>query len=218
MRSGLLFLVFALISGAIDGTKCSPITAATAAQTTAATERTPWSGPVPDNDPGALLGAFMRADAQGLQLSSDYWPLVTRFAVWEDGPGWDTSAVVEWAEVSQRRDSASRSVITVRMRKIGDLHADGDTMPVLDTSTAGIETRTFILRNVGKGGQTHWKIVKPQDGPHIGVDYALMKVLPDWCGKRDCRKTAAYRILLEHQEACPSSPIQLNRTCNAGNK
>jgi hypothetical protein len=202
-----------------DGAKYSAVLSGGSVQkATAATITPPWSGPVPDNDPAALLGAFMRADAQGLQVSSGNWPLVTAFATWEDGPGWDTSTIVEWAEVAEHHDLGKRSDITVRMRKIGDLHSDGDGMPVLDTSTAGMETRKFILQNVGKGGETHWKIVEPQDGPHLAVDYALMKILPDWCGKRDCTKTTAYRVLRERQQACPSSPIRLNRTCNTVNK
>jgi hypothetical protein len=82
------------------------------------------------------------ADAHGLQLSSEYWPLLTQFTAWEDGPGWDTSVVVESAEIVGRHDA----------------------------------------------------------------------------GKRDCRKTRAYRVLRERQQACPRSLIRLNRTCNAANK
>lgn len=198
------------------GGKYAPVAMAAAAAATV--DNKPWSGPLPDSDPVALVGAFMRADAWGLQLSSENWPLVTRFATWADGPGWDASAVVEWAEIASHRESGKRSEITVRMRKIGDLHADGDYMPVLDTSTAGTETRKFILENVGKGDQAHWKIVEPQDGPHIAVDYVLADLLPAWCGKRDCRKTAAYRILRERADACPSSPVPLNRSCRSTNK
>jgi len=202
-----------------DGAKYSPVLSSAAAQKAAvAAASTPWSGPVPANGPAALLEAFLLADAQGLQLSSDNWPLVTEFTTWEDGPGWDTSTIIEWAEVAGHHDSGDRSEITVRMRKIGELHSDGYGMPVLDTSTAGMETRKFILQNVGKGGAIRWKIVEPQDGPHLAVDYALMKILPDWCGKQDCSKTKAYRVLRERQQACPSSPIRLNRTCTTVNK
>lgn len=197
-----------------DGTKYVAVEMRLAPAPVGAADRVPWAGPLPDSDPAALLAAYLRADAWGLQLSSENWPLVTRFTTWQDGPGWDTSAVVESAEIIGRRDLGKRAEVTVRVRKIGDLHGDGEMMPVLDTTTAGTVTRKFILENLGKNGEVHWKIVEPQDGPHLAVDYVLVDLIPAWCGKRDCRQTEAYRVLREHQDACPPSAIPLNRSCH----
>jgi hypothetical protein len=202
-----------------DGHKYVPVGLAKAVPPAAAkVDNTPWSGPLPDNDPVALVGAFIRADAWGLQLTSDTWPLVTKFTTWVDGPGWDTSTVIEWTEAIGHRESGRKAEVSVRMRTIGELHADGAMMPVLDTSTAGMVTRKFVLENTGSATEPHWKIVEPQDGPHVSVGYAIDVLLPNWCGKRDCRKTAAYRVLREHQDACPSTPIQLNRSCRKNTK
>ena len=197
-----------------DGHKYIPVNLAKPVPATAAkADNTPWSGLIPDNDPSVLVGAFIRADAWGLQTSSDTWPLVQKFTTWVDSPGWDSSSVIEWAEGVDHRESGKDGENTVHMRKIGELHADGDMMPVLDTSTAGMVTRKFVLKNFGTDGEPHWKIVEPHDGPYLSVGYALEVLLPRWCGKRDCTKTEAYRILHELQEACPSTPIQLNRSC-----
>lgn len=168
---------------------------------------------VPDSDPVALVEAFLKADAQGLQSSSENWPLVTRFTTWLDGPGWDTSTVVEGAEIADRRLSGRRAEIAVRMRKIGELHADGENMPVLESAGETLVTRRFVLENVGKGEEPHWRIVEPHDGPYLAVDFVLTKVLPNWCGERGCRKTEAYRVLQQHQDVCPPSSIVLNRRC-----
>ena len=194
-----------------DGTKYTPVELKTAALVVA--DKAPWSGPLPDEDPTTLLTAFLRADAWGLQLSSEHWPLVTRFATWLDGPGWDESAVVESAAIVAHHIQGARAQIDVRMRVIGTLHADGEGMPVLDTSTAATVTRKFALENSGKNGETHWKIVAPQDGPHLAVDYVLLNLMPAWCGKRDCNRTEAFRVLHARQQVCPPSPVRLNRSC-----
>lgn len=180
----------------------------------------PWTGEVPGNDPVALVSAFIRADAWGLQTGG-HWPLVTQFATWTDGPGWDTSAVVETAEIVDHRDSGanpgSKAEVTVRMRKLGNLGTDGAGMPTFDASTAAVVTRRFVLTDVRAPGakDAHWKIVEPQDGPHESVDHALKVLLPRWCGKRDCAGTEAYRVLTARQAACAPSPIPINRSCGA---
>lgn len=180
----------------------------------------PWTGDIPQSDPVALVSAFIRADAWGLQTGG-YWPLVTQFATWMDGPGWDTSAVVEAAEIVDRRDSGahsgSKAQVTVRMRKLGNLGTDGAGMPTFDASTAAVVTRRFVLTDVRAPGakDAHWKIVEPQDGPHESVDHALRVLLPRWCGTRDCTGTEAYRVLTARQAACAPSPIPINRSCSA---
>ena len=77
----------------------------------------PWTGAIPGNDPGDLLKAFIQADAWGLQTGG-HWSLVKQFATWTDGPGWDSSAVIESAEILHRRDLGAATEITVRMRKL----------------------------------------------------------------------------------------------------
>ena len=121
--------------------------------------------------------------------------------------------MVEGAEIADRRLSGRRAEITVRMRKIGNLHADGENMPVLESSGGVVATRRFVLENVGKGAEPHWRIVEPQDGPHLAVDFVLSKVLPDWCGQQGCRRTEAYRVLWRHRDVCPPTSIVLNRRC-----
>ena len=179
-----------------------------------AQEAPPWQGPVPDHDAQALLAAFIRADAWGLQTSSGTWPLVTRFTNWVDGPGWDTVSVVESAEIVGRRNNWRQAEITVRYRILGELHADGDMMPVLEPARKRDERVTYVLEDMGDGdARTAWKLLSPHDAPRLSVGYVMTVLLPRWCGKRDCRSTAAYRALAPRQAACAPSPIPLNRAC-----
>lgn len=206
-----------------DGQRYAAVeTAATPASTTGSTDtvnRSSWNGMVPGADPVELLKAFIQADAWGLQTGGQ-WPLVTQFTTWVDGPGWDSSAVVESAEIVDQRDLGGKMAITVRMRKLGDLGTDGVGMPQLDTSTAGVVTRRFVLADVRDAGakEARWKIVEPQDGPHLTAGYVLSVLLPRWCGKRDCTNTAAFRTLSARQAACAPSAIPLNRSCAARTK
>ena len=157
------------------------------------------------------MTAFIRADAWGLQTSSDYWPLVTQMAVWEDGPGWDTSTVVESAEIVGRSVAKNKAEFTVRYRTLGEIHADGDYRPVLDRSGAGVETKVFKLTKV-KG---RWKIVEPQDQPHLSVGFVLHRQIPDWCSRNGCPENPAQRFLLDQETRCAPSPIPINRTCSS---
>jgi hypothetical protein len=176
----------------------------------------PWRGDVPDRDPAALLAAFIQADAWGLQTSSEYWPLVKRFTVWEDGPGWDASSIIESARILDRKDSPGRVVFTLRYRKLAEMHADGEGKPVLDAVKPAWEDARFILEQ--QAGTGRWRIVEPQSHPHLSVGYALAVVLPDWCGPGLCRGSKAARLLGQWQATCAVSPIAINRTCGAGAK
>ena len=176
-------------------------------------ERQPWPGKVPDNDPVALVRAFIEADAWGLQSSSEHWPLVQQFAVWQDGPGWDVSALVESAEIVSHHEDARRAEVVVVMRKIGDLNADGDNLPVIETGTAGTIQRRFVVINQGTAAAPRWRIAEPQDGPHLAVDFVLQQLLPGWADRSAYLATPAYRLLRERQAACSPSPIRLNRIC-----
>lgn len=175
----------------------------------------PWAGAVPDGDPAALVTAFIQADAWGLQTGS-HWPLVQTFTTWPDGPGWDFAMVVESAEIVSHRTHGAREEVVVLVKVLGRLASDGETMPVFDASRAGVTTRTFVLENVGAGAASgpRWKIVAPQDGPHVSVGYALGVRLPQWCGPRDCTGTAAFKALQRAQSSCAPSKIPLNRTCD----
>ena len=179
----------------------------------------PWTGVVPGNTPGDLLKAFIQADAWGLQTGG-HWSLVKQFATWTDGPGWDSSAVIESAEILDRRDLGAATEITVRMSKLGDLGTDDSGMPRLDASTAGVVTRRFVLAAVREIGakDARWKIVEPQDGPHLSVGYALNVLLPRWCDKRDCTNNDAFRALSVRQATCAPSAIAINRNCVTSTK
>jgi hypothetical protein len=184
------------------------------ATTVQANEDVPWRGALPDQDATALLSAFVRADAWGLQTSSGLWPLVSRFTTWEDGPGWDTVTVVESAEIIGRRNNWRQAEITVRYRKLGELHADGDMLPVLDPATQPYERVTYVLEDKGDGDRrVAWKLLSPQLAPHLSVGYVMTVLLPRWCGNRDCRSTDAYRRIAHRHAACAPSPIPINRAC-----
>lgn len=173
----------------------------------AATEP-PWQGPLP-NDPRGVLAAFIRADAWGLQTSSAAWHWVGEMTVWQDGPGWDTTTLVDSAEIASPRIGRDEARFTVRYHSLGTVHTDGYGQPVLDTGSAGLEQKVFKLVRV----QGRWKVAEPQDQPHLSVGYVLGVQIPAWCGARDCSNNAAYRFLVEHQAACAASPIPLNRSC-----
>ena len=173
----------------------------------------PWAAAVPDGDPVALVRAYVQADAWGLQSGSEHWPLLQRFAVWQDGPGWDVSALVESAEIVSHHEDGRRAEVVVVMRKIGDLNADGEGLPVIETGTAGTIQRRFVVLNQGSAAAPRWRIAEPQDGPHLAVDFVLQKVLPGWKERDAYRATPAYRLLRERQAACPPSPITINRIC-----
>ncbi len=175
-----------------------------------------WPWPIPDREPTALLTAFIQADAWGLQSSGHDWPLVKRFTTWEDGPGWDRSAIVESAEIVGRKEDGRRSELTVRYRKLAELSTDGAGKPVIDETVASWESVTFVLEK--QTGTAAWRLIEPQDGPRLSVGYALDVLLPRWCGPDACRTSPAYRLLSRRQQACPPSPIPLNRTCAAGDR
>jgi hypothetical protein len=180
-----------------------------------AAESESWPRPLPDHDPVEILQAFIQADAWGLQTGGS-WQLVMKFTTWEDGPGWDSSSIIESAQIVAVKRSGARAEIGVRYRKLGDLGTDGEGLPTLDVSAAGVETITFTLEDRGLPGARRWKIVGPQDGPRLSVGYAFDLLLPKWCARRDCRKNPAYQFLKKQQVACAASSIEINRSCGRG--
>jgi len=176
----------------------------------------PWIGSVPDRDARELVTAFVKADAWGL-LTGDHWSLVQQFADWADAPGYDVAEVVESARIVSWREAGGKVRITVRYKVLGELNADGEGMPNWDTTNARVVTHMFDLRDlsVGRGeGESRWRIVESQAAPRISAGYALKVLLPQWCGKRDCGKTVAFRQLSRYQRACAVSPIPVNRDCD----
>lgn len=156
-------------------------------------------GALPNGDPTALIAAFVDADANGLQTSSDYWPLVQRFAVWEDGPGWDTVSIVTSATVHAARRSGHKATVRVQYAVFGTLYDDGDYNPVLKPVRARTRNITYRLVQTKEG----WKIVAPQDGPRVGIAQLLDDRYADYCRQHDCASNQVIQALRTEQVKHP---------------
>lgn len=178
---------YRLLAGICGGVLCMLLAGSVSARSLAALQK----GPLPDRDPGALVAAYVEADADGLQTSSENWPLVRRFAVWEDGPGWDTVTIVTAAKVHKAQLRHGRATVRVRYDIFGTLYDDGDYNPVLKPPRS--KSRTVTFRLIQRHGR--WKIVAPQDGPRVGIAQLLDERYATYCREHDCAANRAIAAL-----------------------
>jgi hypothetical protein len=157
------------------------------------------AGKLPTGNPQALVRDFVDADAQGLQTSSDHWPLVRRFAVWADGPGWDTVTIVTEVEIGYAKIHGKRATVPVRYTVFGMLYDDGDFNPVLKPARKTTQKVTFRLVRRRDG----WKIVAPQDGPRVSIPQLLDDRYKDYCETHDCKTNGTIQALRAEQEKHP---------------
>jgi hypothetical protein len=161
------------------------------------------NGALPSGDPTALVAAFVDADANGLQTSSEYWPLVRRFAVWEDGPGWDTVTIVTAATVHAAQLRGRRATVRVQYAVFGTLHDDGDYNPVLKSARNRMQNITYRLIKQ-QGG---WKIVAPQDGPRVVITQLLDDRYVEYCRQRDCATNRVIQALRAERDRHPFAVV-----------
>ncbi len=146
---------------------------------------------VPTNDPEELVKAFCQADNDGLFTSSAGWPLVQKFTVWEDGPGWDIGYVVKSFKTSLIENTGVIARVEVTYDILGRLaHSRPDGGWTIDTADGGV--RRIVYRLQQKHGV--WRIVEPQLPPHVSVKYAI-KHIGNECGKYECDQDPTVYIL-----------------------
>lgn len=156
-------------------------------------------GELPSGDPVALVSLFIEADANGLQTSGEHWPLVQRFAIWQDAPGWDTVTVVTSARLLGSRIEGDVARVRVRYGVLGIMYEGEHGNPILEALPASAQEIEYTLER--QGGV--WKIVAPQDGPRISIGHALEVRYARYCGTHDCEREPAIRALRREAESGP---------------
>lgn len=156
-------------------------------------------GEPPSAEPVALVSLFIEADADGLQTSGEHWPLVQRFAIWQDAPGWDTVTVVTSARLLGSRIEGDVARVRVRYGVLGIMYEGEHGNPNLEALPATTQEIEYTLERQGGA----WKIVAPQDGPRISVRHALEVRYAKYCGAHDCEREPAIRALRREGQSGP---------------
>ncbi len=103
------------------------------------------NGQLPVLDPVALVSLFVEADADGMQTSGEHWPLVRRFTVWLDAPGWDTVTVVTLARVLGARIEGDAASFRVRYGVLGIMYEGEHGNPILEPLASRVQEFDYTL-------------------------------------------------------------------------
>lgn len=153
----------------------------------------------PDDDPCQLVEAFIAADSEGMQTSSEYWPLVQRFTDWKDGPGYDEVTVVRSYDINSLSVNDNGASVSVTYEVIGRMYQTGNSScpsgycQQIDSTVKGRQSVVFLLRTDG----TRWWIASPSEGPKISVQVAYRWVTEskDNCRQGICAKDPVAKLL-----------------------
>ena len=152
-----------------------------------------------DEDPRALIVQFVDADAQGLQTSSEYWPLVKRFTDWPDSPGWDFAFVAKSYKVGRVAISGNSATVPVTYKLVGTRTSASSPMcptgvcKALERAMAKQTIITYHLKKV----DARWVVEGPQNGPIVNVRFAYNQAMQNngTCLRGDCSIDPVVRTL-----------------------
>jgi hypothetical protein len=152
-----------------------------------------------DEDPQALVAQFVEADAQGLQTSSEYWPLVQRFTNWTEGPGWDFVLVAKSHETGRATVAGDAATVPVTYHLVGTLSSiastacPGGACNSLEQPKVKMQTVTYQLKRT----YSRWVIEAPQSAPIVDTAFAYKHAMQDSsaCLKGKCASDPVVRAL-----------------------
>jgi hypothetical protein len=152
-----------------------------------------------DEDPQALVAQFVEADAQGLQTSSEDWPLVQRFTNWTDGPGWDFVLVAKSHAIGRATVAGEAATVPVTYHLVGTLSSiastacPGGACNSLEQPKAKQLTVNYRLKKT----DSTWVIEAPQSAPVVNAAFAYKHAMQNRsaCLKGKCASDPVVRVL-----------------------
>lgn len=113
--------------------------------------------------PEGVIAGYLKADANGMGLSSDTCQEIFKYAVWPEAPGWDTFTVVRSYEIQKTSPSKDGVNVKVEYLLAGEMRGE-----------------EFIPKNKKEGVTYHlvqvdgkWKVAEPQLQPHVLLEKAV---------------------------------------------
>lgn len=113
--------------------------------------------------PEGVMAGYLKADGDGMGLSSDTCQEIFQYAVWPEAPGWDTFSVIRSFEIQKTSPTKDGVNIKVEYLLAGEMRGE-EFVP--RNKKEGVTYK--LVQEAGK-----WKVAEPQLQPHVLLEKAV---------------------------------------------